>query len=276
MTTTTLTAPRRQRLLRRGPGSIYRAALSLRFLASRDRAEAWRLLRPRRLGGTSRWQRIVLLWRLVRVTNRVRGYHALCELLEVVHAVLARGGRSGRGPLVVEAGCAHGGSTAKLSLAAALVGGRVEAFDSFRGIPENDEVHRSLDGRRVVFRKGAFRATRPKVERTLVAVGAPDAVRLHAGLFEDTLAPALATLEQPIDVALVDCDLAASTRTCLREIVPRLAADGVLFSHDGHLEANCELMASEAFWRDEVGCEPPRTSGLWRRKLVALRPSESS
>ena len=254
------------RLLRRGPGSAYRAAQSVRFLLTRDRRAVLSLVGPPRLGGLSRRQRVGLLRRLVRVTNQVRGYHTLAELLAVVQAILERAGRPDL--TIVEAGCAHGGATAKLSLAAAAAGGRVHAFDSFRGIPENDEEHVSLDGRRLVFTKGAFRATVPQVRRTLARVGAPEAVTLHPGLFEDTLPDFRAR----IDVALLDVDLLASTRTCLVHLFPQLAPDGVLFSHDGHVRAVCELVGSDAFWRDEVGVEPPRVQGLGVSKLIALQP----
>jgi hypothetical protein len=55
-------------------------------------------------------------------------------------------------------------------------------------------------------------------------------------------------------------------------LYPQLAPDGVLFSHDGHVRAVCDLVADASFWRDEVGVEPPVVEGLGRSKLIALRP----
>jgi hypothetical protein len=237
----------------------------VRLLLTRDRRAVLRFLRERGLGGTGVAGRARLVRDFVRVTNGVRGYHTLGEMLEVAAAILER-----PAPTVVECGCAKGGSTAKLSLAARRAGGRLVAFDSFRGIPENEERHEHLDGRPVVFRAGAFRGTIGSVRRTVECLGAPDCCTLVKGLFEDTLPG----FDEPVDVAFVDVDLLASVRTCLKALVPRLRPDGVAFSHDGHLRAVRELLGSERFWRDEVGVAPPRLEGLGQRRLVTIRPAD--
>lgn len=261
-----MSTPRRS-LLRRGPGTAWRRVESLRFLLTRDRRELLRFLRRGDLPGCGTAARLDLVRRFLRVTHGVRGYHSLAEMLEVAAEILARAGRPGL--TVVECGVAKGSSTAKLSLAARRAGARLIAFDSFQGIPENEERHRHLDGRTIVFRKGAFRGTLAGVRRTLERLGDPERVELRKGLFEETLPD----FEGRIDVAFVDVDLLASARTCLRELVPRLAPDGVLFSHDGHLRETCSLMADASFWREEAGVEPPRIRGLGERRLLRLEPA---
>ena len=52
--------------------------------------------------------------------------------------------------------------------------------------------------------------------------------------------------------------------------MPRLRPGGVIFSQDGHLHAIVSLLADPAFWRSEVGVEPPRIRGLGRDKLLAI------
>jgi O-methyltransferase len=246
--------------MRRGPGTRYRKLLTLWYLATRDRGAAARFLAaPGELG-----LRLSLLRRFVAVTNAVRGYHTQAEMLIVADAILRRGRLTT--PLVVECGIAYGAATAKLGLTAAAVGGRLVAFDSFRGIPANNEVHRHLDGRRVVFRQGAFRGRESSVRAALEQFRVPR-VELRRGLFADTL-PA-ATLDQ-VAVALLDVDLLASTRTCVAHLVPRLAPGGVLFTQDGHLEATVALLSDPSFWHDEVGVRPPAIAGLGRRKLLAI------
>lgn len=241
----------------RGPGSVYRRLLSLRYLATRDRAELIRFLAARDVAG-----RAALVGRCLRATNHVRGYHTLAEMLVVMNAILER-----PGAVVVEAGCGYGGSTAKLSLAVRRAGGRLLVFDSFRGIPPNDERHELLDGREVVFRPGAFRGRLAAVQRAVERYGAPEVCSWHKGWLADTLAAAPAS----IDVAVLDVDLEASTRTCLRQLVPRLAPGGVLFSLDGQLRATHELMADARFWREEVGVPVPHIDGLHRDKLLTVR-----
>lgn len=253
--------------IRRGPGSTYRKLKSVQFLLTRDRAAAWRFACEEGLGGTSWFERARLVGRFVRATNAVRGYHTLAELLTVSREVLARAGTPGL--TVVEVGCAQGGATVKLSLVARRAGGHLHAFDTFSGMPPNEESHVTLDGRRLEFREGAFRATVGAVRRRLEAHGAPEACTLHRGRIEHTLA----ALDGPVHVAFVDVDLIASTRAALRELVPRLARDGVLFSHDGHLRATRDLLATPEFWRDEVGIVPPHVVGLGTEKLVRISPA---
>jgi O-methyltransferase len=244
--------------MRRGPGTVWRKLLTLGYLASRDRLAALRFL------AAGERRRLAILRRLVAITNGVRGYHTLGEMLTIADAILRRA--AGHAPLVVECGVGYGASTAKLSVAAAACGGRLVAFDSFRGIPANEEIHEHLDGRRTAFRPGAFRGRLATVQRTLERWGEP-VVELRKGLFADTL-PACAL--EDIDVAVLDVDLVASTRTCLVHLYPRLREGGVLFTQDGHLRGVVELLGDPSFWREEVGAEPPGISGLGRDKLLVI------
>lgn len=255
--------PARARRYRRGPGSLYRRLKSIEYLLTRDRGDVARFL----VGGGARAVpgRIDLVRRFVAITNHTRGYHTLGEILLVADEVLRR-----RAPAVLEAGCAHGSSTAKLSLAVRATGGSLAVFDSFRGLPANDERHTHLDGRAIEFRAGAFRATLPSVRRTVERFGAPDVCAFHKGWFADTL-PAL-DRRPHLDVILLDVDLLDSTRVCLRELYPRLRPGGVLVTLDGQLRATHELLADPAFWRDEVGlAAPPPMRGVGSAKLVTIR-----
>jgi Macrocin-O-methyltransferase (TylF) len=247
---------------RRGPGSVYRRLKSLEYLATRDRRAVLRFLLDG--GAAGALQRADLIRRFIAITNRTRGYHTLGEMLRVSQEILRR-----PRPTVIEAGCGHGSSTAKLSLATRLAGGRLLVFDSFRGLPPNRERHTHLDGRAIAFRAGAFRATLPSVRRTVTRLGAPEVCRFHKGWFADTL-PALERTRF-VDVVLLDVDLIESTRVCLAELVPRLKPDGVLITLDGQLRATHELLADARFWRDEVGiARPPVIRGLGDGKLVTV------
>ncbi len=260
--------------LRRGPGTLYRRLKSLQYLVGRDRAAVRAFLAARYPIPLSLARRLDLLRRFVATTNHVRSYHTQAEILTVVDRIL---GLAGRAELtVVEAGCGKGSSTAKLSLATRIAGGRLLAFDSFRGLPENDEHHRHLDGRRVRFRAGAFTGRLPSVRRTVARFGAPEVCELRKGWFADTLPGVTAAL----DVVLLDVDLLASTRICMTHLYPRLRPGGVLFSQDGHLRATIDLLGEPRFWLDEVGVEPPHVRGLGTAKLLeipapGLRPSGS-
>jgi O-methyltransferase len=256
--------------VRRGPGTLYRRLQSVRFLLGRDRDAVLAFLAARYPIRLSRARRLDLVRRFVTITNHVRSYHQQAELLTVADRVLRRAGRPGL--TVVECGVGKGGGTAKLSLVARLAGARLVVFDSFRGVPANTERHTDLLGRRMTFREGAFRGRLREVQRTVTRFGAPEVVEYRKGWFTDTL-PAC---DAPVDVALVDVDLVASTRACLVHLVPRLRAGGVLFSQDGHLRATVDLLGRDAFWRDEVGVPPPAIRGLGRTKLLEIVPAPAA
>ena len=250
--------------MRRGTGSLYRRAQSIRFLLGRDRTAVLAFLRARYPVDVPLRARLGLVRRFIATTNQVRTYHTQAEMLEVADRILRLAGRPDL--TVVEAGSGKGGGTAKLSLVTRLAGGRLVVFDSFRGIPPNREVHRNLWGRRVEFRAGAFRGRLPSVRRTVARFGEPLVCDFRKGWFADTLP----TFEGQVDVALLDVDLLTSTRTCLQHLVPRLRPGGVVFTQDGHLRAVVELLGDPRFWRDEVGVEPPRIRGLGSAKLLAI------
>jgi hypothetical protein len=255
--------------VRRGTGSLYRRLQSVRFAAGRDRAAILAFLRADYPVDMPLADRLRLVARFLRITNHVRTYHTQAEMLTVADRVLRLAGRPGL--TVLEAGAGKGGGTAKLSLVARIAGARLVVCDSFRGMPPNDERHETIWGRRTEFREGAFRGTARLVERTVARFGAPEVCELVKGWFADTL-PAL---ERPLDVVLLDVDLAASTRECVRWLYPRIRPGGALLSQDGHLRATIELLADERFWRDEVGTSPPAIQGLGTAKLLEIRRDAS-
>jgi len=250
--------------VRRGTGSLYRRLQSVRFAAGRDRAAIVSFLRAEYPIDLPLAARVGLVARFLRITNHVRTYHTQAEMLTVADRVFRLAGRPGL--TVLEAGAGKGGGTAKLSLVARLAGARLVVCDSFRGMPPNDERHETIWGRRTEFREGAFRGTAKLVERTIARFGAPEVCELVKGWFADTL-PAL---DRPLDVVLLDVDLTASTRACVRWLYPRIREGGVLLSQDGHLRGTIDLLADQGFWRDEVGVPRPVINGLGAVKLLEI------
>jgi O-methyltransferase len=168
---------------------------------------------------------------------------------------------------IVEAGCFKGGSTAKLSLAARAVKRKLFVFDSFAGLPANDEPHeKSMFGERIDFAKGRYAAGLEEVQANVRRFGAEEVCEFVPGWFEDTMP----RFHEPIAVAFTDVDLAASTRTCLRYLYPLLVPGGSLFSHDGHLPLCQEVFRDDAFWKDTVGHARPPIPGFGTHKLLRM------
>lgn len=255
------------RLIRRGTGTTYRKLQSLKFLLTRDHRAVARFLLARYPFEFPRRARLAMLQDFLRVTHGVRGYHSLAEILTVSDAIFRRA--DGRPLTVLEAGAGSGSSTAKLSIAVRHVGGRLLVFDSFQGIPTNDEQHHLLDGRPLQFRKGAFKGRLAAVKKRVAEFGAAEVCTFTKGLFETTLVG----FEQSVDVALFDVDLISSTRACALHVLPNLSPDGIAFSQDGHLRATVDLFEDEAFWRNDVGIEPPAIDGLGVNKLLVISAS---
>lgn len=213
--------------------------------------------------GLSSAGRAALAWRMCLISERLPCPHTQREMLEVVEAVLSLPRRLEGA--VVEAGCYLGGGTAKLSLAAEKAGRKLVVFDSFQGLPEHDEPPAvNIFGETVVFSPGQYRAGLEEVKANVARFGAPGICDFHAGWFAQTMPG----FRGPIALLFLDVDLAASTRTALKHLYPRLVPGGVLFSHDGHLPAVISAFRDANFWKREVGCAPPRVAGLGRRKLI--------
>ena len=187
-------------------------------------------------------------------------------MFEVATAIL-KVPRSVQG-IIAEAGCYKGGSTAKLSLLARLTGRRLVAYDSFEGLPDNDESGQtSILGETATFARGAYKGTYDEVVGNVGRCGDASVCRFAKGWFEDTMPHD----SEPVVVAFVDVDLTTSTRTCLKYLFPRLARGGVLFSQDGHLPMVIDVLDDDAFWEREMGRAKPPMVGLRTRKLVQIR-----
>jgi O-methyltransferase len=128
--------------------------------------------------------------RLLRQVH-VIGYHlpaphAQSEMLAVMHSILAL--PKGVPGVVVEAGCFQGASTAKLSLAADLAGRRLVVFDSFEGMPENDEPRDKSDLHGDPrFTKGKYSAGLEDVKANVAKYGRLECCRFVKGWFSDTM-----------------------------------------------------------------------------------------
>ncbi len=171
---------------------------------------------------------------------------------------------------IVEAGCYKGGSTAKFSIFAKIAGRSLAVFDSFEGLPDNQEAHdKSVLGHSIEgwFEKGKFRGALEEVQRNIRQYGEIEVCRFIQGWFEDTM-PGFA---EPIAAAYLDVDLASSTRTCLKHLYPLLSPGGALFSQDGDFPLVIEVFRDERFWKNEVGCARPAIEGLGKEKLIAIR-----
>ncbi len=210
-------------------------------------------------------QRTGLVARFYYISGRVECAHWESEMLRAARAMLSL--PASCPGCFVEAGCYKGGGTAKFSLIAKLAGRKLVVFDSFEGLPGNEEKHdKSILGHSVEgwFSGGKFRGGLEEVRANVEKYGAIEQCEFIKGWFNKTM-PAF---RQKVSLAYLDVDLAESTKDCLKYLYPLLSPGGVLISQDGDFPLVIAVFADDRFWREEVGCPKPASPDLGRRKLL--------
>lgn len=219
----------------------------------------------------SKSKRLRFLNRLTKVSLDLNCPHTESDVLEFIHHILCLG--QAADGVFIEAGCFKGCSTAKFSMAANVVDKKLIVFDSFHGLPANDEHHgKNIYGEETVFWEGRFRGELEEVRRNVAKYGSLSHCEFIKGWFEDTMP----IFRNRILGAYLDVDLVASTRTCIKCLYPQIEPGGVLLSQDGHLPLVLALLDDEDFWNDEVGVTKPIIEGFGTSKLLTIRKPSTS
>jgi hypothetical protein len=132
--------------------------------------------------------------------------------------------------VLLECGTYKGFSACCLSHACGALGRKLVAVDSFRGLPEPGA------GEPDHYRRADFGGSLEEVRENLATHGRPEAVELHEGYYETSLAG----WDRPVALLWMDVDLYASARAVLDGVYPRLSAGAALFTHEllpEHVEA---------------------------------------
>lgn len=214
---------------------------------------------------TSFWQRLNLVFHFYYISYTVDCPHTEHELLAIAGKILNLG--SAIPGAIVEAGAYHGGSSAKLSLVARLCDRQLAVFDSFEGMPDNDEAHgKSIYGREHHFPKGSHAVRQELVEGNVRKYGDISRCRFYKGWLKDTLP----SFKEAVALACINVDLVQSTKDALVNLYPRMRTSGLIISQDGHFPWIIELLKDDAFWKNEVGVDKPRMDGLGTLKFVTI------
>jgi O-methyltransferase len=137
---------------------------------------------------------------------------------------------------VVECGCYAGGSSAKLSIVAKLLGRDMVIFDSFEGLPIVEQYYlRDQHCRRseqwvTDWTAGRYASRLEEVREHLGKFGEMSPCTFIKGWFNETLTDQ--NLPAQIAFAFVDVDLASSARECFVALWPCLPERGVFVTHD--------------------------------------------
>ena len=162
---------------------------------------------------------------------------------------------------IVECGCYAGGSSAKLSLVAKILGRKLTVFDSFEGLPIAEQYYlrdqhcRRSDEWVSDWTKGRYAAREDEVRGNIEQYGDFSVCRLVKGWFNETLTPS--NLASQVAFAFVDVDLANSARDCFTAIWPRLSEGGIYVTHDTAYIKVLQELYRPTLWREQFRAIPP-------------------
>ncbi len=220
------------------------------------------LLKPR--ARVSFFQRLGIVRCLYATSLAVDCRHAESEIISFMETVLSLPDTVPG--CVVEAGCYRGGSTAKISIAAGLANRELVVFDSFEGLPEHDESTNGDIFGSYAHPPGSFSASLDEVTGNVDRYGELKVCEFIKGWFDATMPE----FSRPVSAALIDVNLASSTRTCLKYLYPRLGGGGTLISNDGYSAPVCDVFRDDRFWQEEVGHPRPHIKGLGKRRVIKV------
>ena len=191
-----------------------------------------------------------------RVHSEKLTYLSMSALADL-HAAVTRIEKENVPGIIIETGCALGGSALVIAAAKEKTR-RLFVYDVFGMIPppsaaETPEVHERYRiiksgessglGNKSYY--GYEQDLIEKVTATFVRFGFPlgsNATALEKGLYEETL-----RVSEPVAFAHIDCDWYDSVLTCLQRIEPRLATGGVLVIDDYFVWSGCRRAVDEYF-----------------------------
>jgi hypothetical protein len=209
-----------------------------------------------RSAATSPGRRIFHAWQNIKIHLLLKCGHNPVEALQIVEEIieLPKGSKG----VIVECGCFLGGSTAKLSHAAAAAGRELVVCDSFEGLPD---VHRSdHTDLKTDFKKGEYLGRLDQVRGNVERYGRSDCVRYVKGWFDESLVALRGT---PVICCFWDADLQDSFRACIQNLWQDIVPGAKVFLHDVDRPPVVAVFTDPTWWHDKVGTDPPPLAGAY-------------
>lgn len=162
---------------------------------------------------------------------------------------------------IIECGCYAGGSSAKLSLVAKLLGRDLFIFDSFEGLPAvnkyylRDKHCRRNENWLTNWTRGRYAAKLDKVQANIKRYGDLSVCNFVKGWFDQTLIPV--NLPSKAAFAFTDVDLANSAKDCFVAIWPMLSDRGIYVTHDVAYIKVLQALLDPLLWKRKFKSIPP-------------------
>ena len=160
---------------------------------------------------------------------------------------------------IVECGCFKGGSAAKISIIAKLLGKKLFVFDSFKGLPPVDkynshECHcrRNCKGEWPV---GEYTGNIEEVKNNIRNYGEISVCSFVKGWFRDTIKKN--RIPEKICFVFADVDIASSAKDCLIGLWNNITKNGVYVSHDFAFIKVLFALHDRKIWSNLFNSYPP-------------------
>lgn len=158
---------------------------------------------------------------------------------------------------IVECGCFKGGMSCKLSIVAEELGKELYVFDSFRGLPHDEETESDNESfKQTSFQKGQYHGRLVEFEMNMALYGRRNSCRVVEGFFENTLH----LCDIYPSFVFIDVDLTTSAKTCIEYFWPRLQGTH-FYTHEAVFKSYMNAILDEQWWLDTMKEPPPECVG---------------
>ena len=206
----------------------------------------------------------------VKIKNNIDCPHYGSDVLSLVNSYLKTRLNNIDG-VIVEAGVYAGGLTSKMSLLLDLFKNtKYFCFDTFEGMPQNTENHiKDIYGRDIskLFKYREYYSSFENTKKNINKYGNDKYVIYKKGLFENTMKD----FNEKISILYIDCDLAVSTKTTLKNLYHNVTKGGFIISQDAHIPLVIDLFKNDDFWNNDLGIKKPHIKDLGKKKLIIFK-----
>jgi len=205
------------------------------------------------------FKRINLIKKCVVIDWNILHAHKPCELAPVLISIFDKKlvNEDNTSPVVVEAGCWLGGSSAKFSLACSLAKYELHIYDSFAGVEFGDPSVAEA------FFYGTYVGEEKTVQNNIKKYGDISVCEFHKGWFIDTFQNFNTTTK----VVYIDCDLKKGTLEVITAVKPYLLNGGKIYTQDYHISSIKEALNDKSTW-EKLNILPPIIKKLKRNTAV--------
>jgi O-methyltransferase len=206
----------------------------------------------------------------IKIKNNIDCPHYGSDVLSFVNTYLKTRLEKIDG-VIVEAGVYTGGLTSKMSLILDLFEDtKYFCFDTFEGMPKNNENHiKDIYGRDIskLFNVKEYHSSFENTKKNIKEFGNDKYVIFKKGLFENTMKD----FNDKISILYIDCDLAESTKTTLKNLYHNVTKGGYIISQDAHIPLVIDLLKNDDFWNNDLGVKKPDIQNLGKKRLIIFK-----